>query len=166
MQQTNIHVSALRFFHQIKKHQVMKTVLCCIICVALSVTQGFSNKQNYGQGDLLQVAAQSGLRLRTAPDANAGTISILACGETVEVMNTFSFDSLHQGTSGWYQGHWIYVRTVVGSGYVFDAYLSSLMMPNHENELCEVPFQFAQPLQSWLEHHYPLVSEEQGFSIQ
>jgi hypothetical protein len=100
--------------------------------------------------------------MRTSPNSQAGTIRILEYGESVAVTNTFGFDSSHQDQSGWYDGHWIYVTTDLGAGYVFDAYLSTLAVPDHEDELCFDSFRFAAPLTAYLNHHYPARYDEQG----
>lgn len=139
----------------------MKRVLCIAI-LGLLYTQDGLVAQNYTNGDILHVVASSGLRMRTSPNAQAGTLRVLECGEAVTIENTFEFDSTYRDKSGWFDGHWIYVNSEGISGYMFDAYLTSLAIPNHENELCFESMPFSVPLQEYLMHHYPVEMEEQG----
>ena len=144
----------------------MKSALCLsAICLMLPIaigTQSMVYAQNYTSGDVLQVVASSGLRLRTSPGSQSGTIRILESGEVVTVQNTFNFDSTYRDRSGWLDGNWIYVRHDDVEGYVFDAYLSKLSIPTHENELCLDAPTFSAPVNNYLVHHFPVVSEEQG----
>ncbi len=140
----------------------MKRSLCISVFTLLFLKE-ICFSQNYATGDTLNVVAHSGLRLRTSPNGNSGTIRILEYGDLVKVQNTFEFDSAYQDKSGWLQGHWIYVNTNQVSGYVFDAYLSTLDVPSHENELCmESSLSFSAPLQEYIAHHFPFQTEEQG----
>ena len=139
----------------------MKTLLCLSL-ICFSSLPATSRAQNYRSGDMLYVVAQSGLRLRTSPNANAGTIRILDCGESVIVTNTFGFDSHYRAKSGWFEGYWIYVRSNLGSGYVFDAFLSTLELPSHEDELSYESLHFTAPLHTYLRNHYPVLEDQQG----
>lgn len=91
---------------------------------------------NYKEGDALVVMANSGLCLRMSPDMHGKTIRILAYGEKVEVVETFGFAGTYRGRAGWMDGHWVKVRSGQTSGYVFDAFLTSLTPPTHEDQLC------------------------------
>ena len=139
----------------------MKTLLCFSV-ISLLVLQGMGYTQNYKTGDILYVVANSGLRLRTSPGQNTGTIRVLGSGEAVVVSNTFGFDSAYQDQAGWFDGHWISVNMENVSGYVFDAFLSSLELPSHEDEFCIESLNFTTPVHTYINNHYPLRYDEQG----
>lgn len=140
----------------------MKCALC-LSAFSLLLFQEIGFAQYYQNGDTLNVVATSGLRLRTSPGSNAGTIRVLEFGEEVIVKNTFGFDSTYQDKSGWFTGNWISVSAGQVSGFVFDGFLSKLPLPNHENELCmESSLSFSVPLQHYITHHFPVVADENG----
>lgn len=140
----------------------MKCALC-LSAFSLLLFQEMGFAQHYQNGDTLNVAATSGLRLRTSPNSSAGTIRVLEFGEEVIVNNTFGFDSTYQDKSGWFTGNWIIVSAGQVSGFVFDAFLSKLPLPDHENELCiESSLSFSAPVQQYITHHFPVLTEEQG----
>jgi hypothetical protein len=139
----------------------MKTILF-VFAIALCLSPELVSGQSYSAGDTLFVVANSGLRLRTSPNTDAGTIRILPYGESVRVVDTHGFDEANAGKAGWYEGHWIYVASDRVHGYLFDAYLSSLSPITHEDELCTEPLHFAAPMQAYLQNHYPARSDEQG----
>lgn len=118
--------------------------------------------QSYREGDTLKVVATSGLRLRTSPHTDAGTIRILDYGEPVRVLNTFGFDEAHSGAAGWLDGHWIHISVNRAEGYVFDAFVSALDVPTREDELCHEGLRFTAPLQTYLNQHYPVLYDEHG----
>jgi hypothetical protein len=139
----------------------MKTILF-VLAVSLCFSPKTVSGQSYNTGDTLFVVANSGLRLRTSPNTDAGTIRILSYGEPVRVVDTHGFDGAHAGKAGWYDGHWIYVANDRVHGYLFDAYLSSLSPITHEDELCSEPLHFAAPMQAYLINHYPPRADQQG----
>lgn len=140
----------------------MKQLLVFSLLMTLFLTPASAPAQSYTTGDTLAVVAQSGLRLRTSPHTDAGTIRILDYGTPVRVLNTFGFDAHHSGTSGWLEGHWIHVSAKGTEGYLFDAYLSSLDVPTHEDELCYASLRFTAAVQSYLTRHYPVLTDETG----
>jgi hypothetical protein len=118
--------------------------------------------QQYTTGDTLTVVALSGLKLRSSPSANAGTIRVMEYGDEVIVQKTFTSDSSYSDVSGWLPGSWVYVSHHSVSGYVFDVYLSTLDLPSHEEELCYDELNFSSPIQRYVTNHYAEITEEQG----
>ena len=139
-----------------------KVFLISMATLALLIIPSLAPAQMYQTGDTLRVIANSGLRLRTSPHTESGTIRILKYGEPVSVLNTFNFDDTHADQSGWLSGHWIYVRSSASEGFIFDAYLTTLDIPTHEDELCYEPMRFTSAMQTYINHHYGILADENG----
>lgn len=139
----------------------MKTMLCIPLALLLSPTE-LSFAQNYAAGDTLHVVAHSGLRLRTSPQFDAGTIRILSYGEEVRIMDTYGFAPEYRSTSGWMSGAWVKVSVRGIEGYAHDSYLSTLRLPSHEDELCDDTQYLYPALEAYLSHHYPATHDHNG----
>ena len=137
-------------------------ILICALAVVLLFPASPIHGQTYTEGDTLFVVAQSGLRLRTSPNTEAGTIRILEYGDPVVVSNTYGFDEAYHEKSNWLDGQWIQVTAHRVTGYLFDAYLTALAPVSHEDELCSEPMRFSAPVQTYLAHHYPVKWDEHG----
>jgi len=79
-------------------------------------------------GELLNVHAQSGLRLRTHPDINVPTIAILDYGDQVQYCGPYS-DSAVIFRDDWYVDKWLHVEVEGIEGYVYGGYVSALPIP-------------------------------------
>lgn len=145
-----------------QKNSILMKALIAICALGVGVVPPSTSAQFYNEGDTLRVVANSGLRLRTAPHTDAGTIRVLHFGEPVHVVNTFGFGSDHRGSAGWFAGHWIRVRSGHVEGFVFDAFLTRLAIPNHEDELVMDDLVFVLPLRRFLDNHYMYCHEEYG----
>jgi len=139
----------------------MKIIICALV-VALLIPASSTYGQTYTEGDTLFVVAQSGLRLRTSPNTEAGTIRILEYGTPVIVSNTYAFDDGFHEKANWLDGQWIRVSTKRVAGFLFDAYLTALAPVSHEDELCTEPLRFSAPIQTYLANHYPVRWDEEG----
>ena len=117
---------------------------------------------NYDEGDILTVFANSGLRLRMAPAPDAKTLKIMRLGDIVMVVNTHDFAEDYEDRVGWMDGHWIEVQYQGVNGYVFDAFLSTMQIPDHESELCIDCEHIIHPFENFLRSKYPSVSMSTG----
>jgi hypothetical protein len=85
---------------------------------------------SYAVKDTLYVLTVSGLRLRNAPKLEAGARTVLPYGAKVVVQElTTEHDSVAETPQYSIKGSWVKVASEVGSGYVFDGYLSGFRPP-------------------------------------
>ena len=107
---------------------------------------------NYAVGDGLVVAANSGLRLRVKPDMKSPTIKVLDFGQYVQVTKVDTGQLTDR--IGWNDGHWIKVNADHVSGWVFDGFLTTLAVPDHEDHLCIDCASLIYPLERYIQDHY------------
>jgi len=132
----------------------MKKMLLLSVLFVLCTTQ-ITYAQNYAVGDGLVVAANSGLRLRIHPDKSAPTIKVLEYNEPVIVQSMNDFDEEYADRIQWFDGYWVKVKTGLVSGWVFDAFLTTMKMPNHEDQLCIGCDNIVIPLLRYINDNYP-----------
>ncbi len=132
----------------------MKKYLLIIPFILSIVALSFGT--NYGPGDFLNVYAQSGLKMRMAPDINAESIIVIPYGDEVVVLNTFQFSEEKSDRIGWIDGHWILVEYFGLEGYIFDGFLSELPIPIHEGELCGDCDHLIYPFDQYLDDYFLL----------
>jgi len=132
----------------------MKKILFLAILFALCTTQ-ITYAQNYSVGDGLVVAANSGLRLRMHPDKSAPTIKVLEYNDPVIVQTMNDFDEEYADRIQWFDGYWVKVKSDFVAGWVFDGFLTSMTMPNHEDQLCIDCDNVVIPLLQYINDNYP-----------
>jgi len=142
-----------------KKSLFMLTAIVCITISSVYAT-------NFETGDILNVFATSGLKLRMEPSQNAEAILVIPFGDEVVVLNTFGFKEENADRIGWIDGHWVLVDYFGLQGYLFDGFLSSLPVPDHESELCGDCVNLVYPLDQYLDDHFSneMSCEEQNQS--
>ena len=116
----------------------------------------------YSEGDMLIVAATSGLRLRMHPNMKAPTIRIIPPSDSVRVENVYEFDKGHSDRINWIEGHWIKVRYRGSAGYVFDGFLTSLPLPDHEMQLCFEVDELIPTLDRYVNAQFEMLCIEEG----
>lgn len=132
----------------------MKNVLSVII-VILGIQFGFSTNPDVNQ-NRLTVVANSGLKLRTAPTLNSSVIKVIPFGDVVfEVIDTVLITDRIE----WMEGEWIQVDHSGDVGYVFDGFLSSLPIPQHDFEYSKEDLMVIPPLDSWVSYRYDVMEE-------
>lgn len=109
---------------------------------------------DYRPGDFLNVYANSGLKLRSAPHQESEMIDIIPYGSQVQVVNTFEDDSSMISRIEWMDGRWILVDYDGLTGYVFDAFLSTLPFPDRKDQICSSAYDFAYTLGQYFDQHY------------
>lgn len=132
----------------------MKKMLFLTILIALLTTQ-FNFAQNYAVGDGLVVAANSGLRLRMHPDKSAPTIKVLNYNDPVTVQAMNDFDERYADRIQWFDGYWVKVKSGHVAGWVFDGFLTTMPLPNHEDQLCIDCDNIVTPLMNYINTQYP-----------
>jgi hypothetical protein len=105
--------------------------------------------------DPLKVIAFSGLKLRTSPDMNGKVLKVIPFGEKVFLKERQN-KSL---TVEWLEGQWALVEFEGKSGYVLDAFLTSLPIPMNDYELSQSDADISFPLLSWVEHNFKLIAK-------
>ncbi|WP_235296494.1 SH3 domain-containing protein [Portibacter marinus] len=82
----------------------------------------------------LKVMSKSGLKLRLSPSTDAPVLDIIDYGE--EVFQTEDFVSSRQEIFvNWVEGSWIKVQYQNQEGFVFDGFVSELVVPSQADEL-------------------------------
>ena len=104
------------------------TVSPLIILLSIFATKAYGH--NYSPGDTLTVVAFEGLTLRAAPDVTSAKIRLLRTGEWVVVRDTLS--AWPSDTLFGFAGRWVRIAPTqeTEGGFVFDAFLSTLPLPN------------------------------------
>jgi len=116
---------------------------------------------NFEPGDALKVFANSGLKLRMEPSQHAESVLVIPFGDEVIVLNTFDFPKENADRIGWIDGHWVLVDYFGLQGYVFDGFLSSLPIPDHESELCGDCSHLIYPFDQYLDDHFGIGVENE-----
>lgn len=141
----------------------MKKMLIFLLPFALFTIQN-TNAQNYAVGDGLVVAANSGLRLRMHPDKSAPTIKVLKYDDPVVVQSANNFDDTYADRIQWIDGYWIKVKSQGVSGWVFDGFLTSMPLPNHEDQLCIDCGSITIPLMEYFSDNFFSECSEEGIT--
>lgn len=93
-----------------------------------------SSGMNYSIGDTLNVVAINGLTVRSTPSAKGEKITVLKTQERVCIKDTFDFKIRHDSIFG-FKGNWVLIQTTENiTGYVFDAFLSTLPVAKSMSE--------------------------------
>lgn len=114
----------------------------------------YADAQNYAVGDGLVVAANSGLRLRIKPNISAPTIKVLEYGDPVTVQPMNDSSNAYADRIQWVDGHWVKIKTGLVSGWVFDGFLTGLVLPNRENQLCFPGDHIILPLENYIQDNF------------
>ncbi len=110
---------------------------------------------NIEEGTLLNVSAESGLKMRSTPGLDGKLLQVIPFGETVKVINSSSeVDEQIE----WVAGKWIEVEYDGLSGYVFDGFLNRLATPTYDYEHTVDDMDLIYPLMAWTENHYSDIS--------
>ena len=129
--------------------------ITAVIFLALSATYCFAHSvPPYTEGVVLNVFANSGLKLRAFPNQNAEVLDIVRYGDEVQVINTFAFSDDKSDRIDWMDGHWILVEYDGIAGYLFDAYLSELPFPGSEEEICQDGYSYAYTLGEYFDRNF------------
>jgi len=110
---------------------------------------------NIEQGTILNVSAESGLKMRTTPGLNGKLVQVIPFGESVTVINV---DVSSNEQIEWVAGNWIEVEYDGLSGYVFDGFLNQLETPRYSFEHTVDDMDLIYPLMAWAEYHYEDIS--------
>lgn len=108
----------------------------------------------YSEGDQLTVIARSGLHLRMEPSVNGRVLRTLKYGDQVCIERMFQAEDTLRQRIGWTNGRWVLVSYLGTEGYLFDGYLSSLPLPNHESQLCIDCISLTQPVTEYIQSHF------------
>ncbi len=108
------------------------------------------------EGQVLNVFATSGLKLRAFPNLQSEVMDIVPFGDQVTVLNTFEFSDEKSDRIDWIDGHWILVEYDGMAGYLFDGYLSDLPFPSTEGEICNDGYSYAYTLSEFISSNYEL----------
>lgn len=102
-------------------------------------------------GEVLTVVAHSGLSLRDKPGVHTETLLVIPFGHEVERLHMESAPIGDQ--LGYVPGQWIHVDYHGLKGYVFDGYVSTLGIAEH-NETAELhPLSLPEMLHDWAIYH-------------
>ncbi len=110
-------------------------LLAMILLIGISAKADTTPQIDYSEGQTIYVHALNGLHLRNFPDKNGEIITTMGYGDALRVSEDQHFDSEKTIRSGWYIGRWIKVSFVGLEGYVFDAFISALPVPDVGYEL-------------------------------
>lgn len=100
----------------------MKQIATILIMILPIISSGM----NYSIGDTMNVVAINGLTVRSTPSAKGKKITILKTQERVCIKDTSGFKIRHDSIFG-FRGNWVLIQTTENiTGYVFDAFLSTL----------------------------------------
>jgi len=122
----------------------MKHIAIILIASLLS----FEGYSNFDKGQVLNVMAPSGLRMRTAPQ-NGKTIKIIPYGAAITVIEE---DQIIEEKIDWITGNWIKVQHEGDVGYVFDGFLSDFPAPQSSFEMNEFEMELIYPVDAWVEN--------------
>jgi len=97
-----------------------------IIAILFIILPIISTGMNYSIGDTLNVVAINGLTVRSEPSVDGNKITTLKNQEKVCIKDTANFKVLRDSIFG-FRGNWVLIQTSENiTGYVFDAFLSTL----------------------------------------
>ena len=124
------------YSNELKSEAMKKLSFFLALLLSAPAFSSHSQAPNYNSGDVLNVVALSGLRLRMQPRMDAPTIRVVPYYDSVTVV-----ESLDDGTGyiekiNWMEGHWVKVKYRGTVGYLFDAFVSNMKPPVHEDQLC------------------------------
>ncbi len=133
----------------------MNNLMKIVICI-LFIAGNLNANKTPTEGSTLQVLAPSGLKLRTAPTMNSGTITIMPHGAKVVLIE---FDLETDLTRvDWIDGKWIKVSYKEYEGWAFDGFLTILNVPEHELEKCYGDLDLSYPVEFWTRGNYAATS--------
>ena len=100
----------------------MKKLIAIFFIILPFVSKGV----NYSIGDTLYVVAINGLTIRSKANLKGEKIGVLKTYDKVCIIDTSNFEIQHDTIFG-FRGNWVKIHTTEGlTGYVFDAFLSTL----------------------------------------
>lgn len=133
----------------------MNNLMKIVICILFLGTNLTANNTPT-EGSLLQVLAPSGLKLRTSPTMNSGTITVMPHGAEVILLE---FDKSTELTRvDWIDGNWIKVAYREYEGWAFDGFLTILNVPKHELEKCYGDLDLAYAVEFWTRANFGATS--------
>lgn len=104
---------------------------------------------------LLNVTAESGLKMRSTPGMDGKLLKVIPYGMSVKlIMETDKMERIE-----WVSGHWVEVEYEGMKGYVFDGFLSKLDIPRQEIEMTIEDMDLIYPLLSWTENRFEPISQ-------
>ena len=132
----------------------MKSILFAL-AVILIIPCTLANTP-WAEGQVLNVFASSGLKLRALPNLSSEVLDIVRFGDRVTVLNSFDFCEDKADRIEWIDGHWIFVEFEGLAGYLFDGYLSDLPFPGSEEEICSDGYSYAFTLAEFIERNFDM----------
>ena len=132
----------------------MKNILFIILIIGGLFTLTTASEPS--KGELVNVFAPSGLKLRTAPHLDAEVVDIVRYGDRVKILNTFGYPEENAARIDWIDGHWILVEFDGLSGYIFDGYLSNLPFPDDLDQIVSNGYSFTYTLGEYFESHFEI----------
>jgi len=134
----------------------LKAIIATMLMLIFYIQSWAIDPQNIGSE--LYVTAQSGLHMRTTPDAYANSLKVIPLGDKVTVLS--QADSIASQKINWVTGNWVLVEHEGDKGYIFDGYLSTLATPMYEWEMCQLDMDMIYPLEQWSEINHMTVSTD------
>lgn len=122
----------------------MKRIAIILLASLLSF-EGFSC---FDKGQVLNVMAPSGLRMRTSPQ-NGQTIKVIPYGSAITVIEE---NQIIEDQVDWITGNWIKVEHEGDIGYVFDGFLSDYPAPMSSFEMNKFEMELIYPVEAWVEN--------------
>lgn len=130
--------------------------ICLVLIFATNALQAETNTTNPSEGSTLQVLAPSGLKLRSEPNLQSGTLAVMPHGATVKLL---AFEASTEMTRiNWIDGHWIQVEYDGQVGWAFDGFLTILNVPESDLEKCYEDLQLIYPVEYWTRSNYVVES--------
>lgn len=104
------------------------------------------------EGTLLQVNAQSGLKLRAEPTLNSAVLDIMPYGSFVSLQEFEAFNVVDR--VDWNDGNWIRVDYNGVEGWAFDGFLTAFEVPQGKLETVYEDMDFLYPLEFWMRSQF------------
>ncbi len=128
----------------------MKNLICAIIVCLLAV----SAEAKETEPSTGFVTAFSGLKLRVSPGSQGQVLKVIPYGESVEIMEVSDV----QQRIEWLEGNWIKVSYLGIEGYVFDGFVTTMVLPEDDVELSNEDSDLTYPLLAYIEKNHNLMS--------
>ncbi len=128
----------------------MKEIIFSAI-LAIALLPAEAQFQNYEDGDVLTVVANSGLRLRINPQMTSPTIKVLEHGTPVTVIKVNGYEGAYTDRFQWMDGSWVKVKSGHLSGWLFDGFLTTLPVVEDIDHLCLDCYSLTTPLTQYLQ---------------
>ncbi len=143
----------------------MKKIILEVVFASLFLVSAFQSSANlkpgtvYTEGQSLYVHALNGLHLRNFPDMHSEIITTLTYGDELLICEDQSLKAQQNIQMGWFTGQWVKVSYHGLEGYVFDAFISSLPVPEiiYDVDDCTNPVML---LNSYIDNEMDVGAEE------